>query len=169
MAQERAIRISADSTASVSPSERIGSTTPDNFAHRRIQRVNLRVSEEIATNPWRDPATTCQNLSTNRRPVVPSAVQPMQILGAIAGFERERIVERARAGLAQGKAQGKRLGRRAYAITPAQFAAVDGMSLRDAAASLGVSRSVVHRFRLSRKRFWDRHGARRLAAPGPGL
>jgi DNA invertase Pin-like site-specific DNA recombinase len=81
----------------------------------------------------------------------PAGKLQMHILGAIAEFERGRIVERVRAGLARAKAQGKRLGRRAYAITPAQFATVDHLSLRDAATSLGVSRSVVHRFRLSRK------------------
>lgn len=35
----------------------------------------------------------------------------MTVLGAIAQFERERIAERVRAGLARAKAQGKRLGR----------------------------------------------------------
>jgi putative DNA-invertase from lambdoid prophage Rac len=75
----------------------------------------------------------------------------MHILGAIAEFERGRIVERVKAGLARAKKEGKRLGRRPSAITSAQFAAVDHLSLRNAATSLGVSRSVVHRFRLSRK------------------
>jgi DNA invertase Pin-like site-specific DNA recombinase len=81
----------------------------------------------------------------------PAGKLQMHILGAIAEFERGRIVERVRAGLTRAKAQGKRLGRPAYAITPAQFDAVEHLSLRDAATALGVSRSVVHRFRLSRK------------------
>src|SRR5260221_9665012 len=41
----------------------------------------------------------------------PAGRLQMQILGAIAGFERGRIVERVRAGLARAKAQGQRLGR----------------------------------------------------------
>jgi DNA invertase Pin-like site-specific DNA recombinase len=81
----------------------------------------------------------------------PAGKLQMHILGAIAEFERGRIVERVRAGLARAKAQGKRLGRRPSNVTTAQFAAVNHLSLRDAATSLGVSRSVVHRFRLSRK------------------
>jgi DNA invertase Pin-like site-specific DNA recombinase len=81
----------------------------------------------------------------------PAGKLQMHILGAIAEFERGRIVERVRAGLARAKAQGKRLGRQPYAITPAQFEAVDHLSLRDAATALGVSRSVIHRWRLSRK------------------
>ena len=56
-----------------------------------------------------------------------------------------------RAGIARARAQGKRLGRQPYAIADAQFEAVADQSLRDAAKALGVSRSVVHRWRLSRK------------------
>jgi DNA invertase Pin-like site-specific DNA recombinase len=81
----------------------------------------------------------------------PAGKLQMHILGAIAEFERGRIVERVRAGLARAKAQGKRLGRQPYAIADAQFEAVADRSLRDAAVALGVSRSVVHRWRLSRK------------------
>ena len=81
----------------------------------------------------------------------PAGKLQMHILGAIAEFERGRIVERVRAGLARAKAQGKRLGRQPYAIADAQFEAVADRSLRDAALALGVSRSVVHRWRLSRK------------------
>ena len=81
----------------------------------------------------------------------PAGKLQMHILGAIAEFERGRIVERVRAGLARAKAQGTRLGRQPYAIADAQFEAVADRSLRDAAQALGVSRSVVHRWRLSRK------------------
>lgn len=81
----------------------------------------------------------------------PAGKLQMHILGAIAEFERGRIVERVRAGLARAKAQGKRLGRQPYAITDTQFEAVADQSLREAAVALGVSRSVVHRWRLSRK------------------
>jgi DNA invertase Pin-like site-specific DNA recombinase len=81
----------------------------------------------------------------------PAGKLQMHILGAIAEFERGRIVERVRAGLARAKAQGKRLGRQPYDIAPARFEAVAHLSLRDAATSLGVSRSVVHRYRVSQK------------------
>src|SRR5436190_2109031 len=81
----------------------------------------------------------------------PAGKLQMHILGAIAEFERGRIVERVRAGLARARAQGKRLGRRPCAITVDQFGAVAHLSLRDAARVLGCSRSVVHRFRLSHK------------------
>lgn len=79
----------------------------------------------------------------------PAGRLQMHVLGAIAEFERGRIVERVRAGLARAKAQGTRLGRRPLAIADAQFEAVAHLSLREAATVLGVSRSVVHRWRLS--------------------
>src|SRR5713101_1928020 len=41
----------------------------------------------------------------------PAGRLQMQILGAIAEFEKGRIVERVRAGLARARAQGQRLGR----------------------------------------------------------
>lgn len=81
----------------------------------------------------------------------PAGTLPLHILAALAQFERSRIVEGARAGLARAKAQGKQLGRQPYAIAEAQFEAVAHLSLRDAARELNVSRSVVHRYRLSRK------------------
>ena len=73
------------------------------------------------------------------------------VLAAISEFERARVIERVRAGLSRARAQGKRLGRQPYDIPDARFESVSGLSLRDAAARLGVSRSVVHRWRLSRK------------------
>jgi DNA invertase Pin-like site-specific DNA recombinase len=81
----------------------------------------------------------------------PAGKLQMHILGAIAEFERGRIVERVRAGLARARAEGKRLGRQPYDIANARFEAVSHLSLRDAARTIGVSRSVVHRWRLSRK------------------
>jgi DNA invertase Pin-like site-specific DNA recombinase len=80
----------------------------------------------------------------------PAGKLQMHILGAIAEFERGRIVERVRAGLARAKLQGKRLGRKPYDIPDDRFDGVGRLSLRAAAQTLGVSRSVVHRWRLSR-------------------
>jgi DNA invertase Pin-like site-specific DNA recombinase len=75
----------------------------------------------------------------------------MAVLAAIAEFERARIVERVRAGLARAKAEGKRLGRQPYDIPDEKFQAVANLSLREAGKQLGVSRTVIHRWRLSHK------------------
>jgi DNA invertase Pin-like site-specific DNA recombinase len=73
----------------------------------------------------------------------------MAVLGAIAQFERDRIVERVRAGLARARAEGKKLGRPRCSIPEDRLAPARGLPIRQAAARLGVSRSTAHRW-LSR-------------------
>jgi DNA invertase Pin-like site-specific DNA recombinase len=82
----------------------------------------------------------------------PAGRLQMHILGAIAEFERARIVERVRAGLARRAAQGKPLGRPRQTISPADLTRTAGLSTRQAARLLGVSHAAVHRARrLSQK------------------
>jgi DNA invertase Pin-like site-specific DNA recombinase len=79
----------------------------------------------------------------------PAGKLQMHILGAIAEFERGRIVERVRAGLARARAQGTRLGRRPTRVSLADLTRTAQLSVRHAARALGVPRSVLHRARLS--------------------
>lgn len=81
----------------------------------------------------------------------PAGRLQLHVLGAIAEFERERIRERVKAGLARAKAHGTRLGRRPAPVSEAALLAVAGLSLREAARALGVSHTVVRRHRLLRK------------------
>ena len=74
----------------------------------------------------------------------------MHILGAIAEFERPRIAERVRLGLARVRAQGKRLGRPRVKIGEDQIASTAGLSIRQAAKRLGVSSATLYR-RVSQK------------------
>lgn len=75
----------------------------------------------------------------------PAGKLQMHILGAIAEFERGRIVERVRAGLARAKAQGTRLGRPRRQIDAKRLAAVAGLPAREAARRLGIPRSTFQR------------------------
>ena len=75
----------------------------------------------------------------------------LHVLAALAEFERARIAERVRAGLARVRASGKRLGRPATTVAMTDLERTGHLSVRDAAGVLGVSRSIVHRARLSRK------------------
>jgi len=77
----------------------------------------------------------------------------LHVLAALAEFERARIAERVRAGLARVRASGKRLGRPAAGLALADVMRTTHLSVREAAGALGVSRSVVHRARarLSQK------------------
>lgn len=76
----------------------------------------------------------------------PAGKLQMHILGAIAEFERARIQERVRAGLARAKAQGVRLGRPRRPIDPERLATVAGLPEREAARRLGIPRSTLHRW-----------------------
>ena len=70
----------------------------------------------------------------------------MHILGAIAEFERARIAERVKAGLARAKANGRRLGRPRLLVGESVLASVRGLSVRRAAGKLGVSTATAHRW-----------------------
>lgn len=67
----------------------------------------------------------------------------LHLLGAVAEFERARIVERVKAGLARARAQGKRLGR-PRAVVP-DIKLPEGLSVRKAGALWGVSKSTAAR------------------------
>jgi DNA invertase Pin-like site-specific DNA recombinase len=79
----------------------------------------------------------------------PAGKLQMHILGAIAEFERGRIVERVRAGLARARAAGTRLGRPRVVVPQEQIAAVSHLPVTAAAAQLGVSRSTLKRWRAT--------------------
>src|SRR5712692_2360064 len=76
----------------------------------------------------------------------PAGKLQMHILGAIAEFERARIQERVRAGLARARAQGVRLGRPPRRIDPERLATVAGLPEREAARRLGIPRSTLQRW-----------------------
>ena len=76
----------------------------------------------------------------------------LHILATLASFERERLRERVLCGLSRARAEGKRLGRQPYALSDAQLASVEHLSVREAGKALGVSYSVAScRRRLLRK------------------
>ena len=69
----------------------------------------------------------------------PAGRLQLHILAALAQFERERIAERVRAGLARVRREGQRLGRPPVQITPDALNSVRGLPVREAARRLGVS------------------------------
>jgi DNA invertase Pin-like site-specific DNA recombinase len=74
----------------------------------------------------------------------PAGKLQMHILGAIAEFERARIQERVRAGLARARRQGKRLGR--PRVHPVKAAGADDLTVRAAAGLWHVSKSTAARW-----------------------
>ena len=77
----------------------------------------------------------------------PAGRLQLHVLAALAEFERGRIQERVRAGLARARRQGKRLGRPVAVIPSDRVAEVAGLSVREAAAMLRVSPSTLKRWR----------------------
>jgi putative DNA-invertase from lambdoid prophage Rac len=82
----------------------------------------------------------------------PAGKLQLHILAALAEFERERIRERVMAGLARARTQGKRLGRPLRQLPSERLREAQraGLSVRQAAAMLGVSPATAHRW-LSRE------------------
>jgi len=79
----------------------------------------------------------------------PAGRLQLHILAALAEFERSRIQERVRAGLARVRAAGKRLGRPVEPVPVDRLQAVAGLSIRQAAKALGISKSTAQRWRAT--------------------
>lgn len=75
----------------------------------------------------------------------------MQVLSAVAEFERDLLIERTRAGINRAKAEGKKLGRpEAVDTTKAvQECKTDGLSQSQTAQKLGISLATI-------KRHWNK-------------
>src|SRR5688572_19979129 len=81
----------------------------------------------------------------------PAGRLQLHLLAAIAEFERARIVERVRAGMARARRDGTRIGRRPHRVSDEDLARVAHLPQRQAADALGIPRSVLQRARLARK------------------
>ena len=78
----------------------------------------------------------------------PTGKLMITMLGAIAAFEREMMLERQREGIAAAKAEGKYKGRAPTARRQAaevQRLVADGVSKSEIARRLGIHRASVHR------------------------
>jgi DNA invertase Pin-like site-specific DNA recombinase len=87
------------------------------------------------------------SLSESLDTATPAGRMVFTVLGAVAELERSLIVERVRAGLRNARAKGKRLGRPRVRVDAARIAALrsQGRTVREIAAALGYSRSLVHK------------------------
>ena len=81
----------------------------------------------------------------------PAGRLQLHILAALAEFERARIAERVRAGLARARTNGTRLGRPEKVVPESVLTAVRGLPIREAAKRLGVSPSTAHRWLAARR------------------
>ena len=77
----------------------------------------------------------------------PTGRLQMHMLAALSEFERGRIQERVRVGLARARANGRRIGRPGHRVTPRDLERTARLSIRAAAKTLEVSPAVIHRLR----------------------
>jgi DNA invertase Pin-like site-specific DNA recombinase len=84
----------------------------------------------------------------------PSGRLMMQLLGAMAEFERALIQERVRAGLRNAKSKGVRLGRPRVFVSESRIDALrgTGASWRAISKELGVALGTVHRIAQARSK-----------------
>jgi DNA invertase Pin-like site-specific DNA recombinase len=75
------------------------------------------------------------------------------IFASIAEFERELIRDRVKSGIAAARSKGKRLGRPRLSVDAQRIAALrsQGCSVREIAAKLGYTRSLVHKTILNQR------------------
>jgi len=71
------------------------------------------------------------------------------IIGALAQFERELLIERVRAGIRKARAQGKRLGRPRVILNRGKIAELQraGLSYQQIGRTLGLPKSTVFKYR----------------------
>ncbi len=87
-------------------------------------------------------------LSMNLDTSTPTGKLMVNLLGSIAEFERELMLERQREGIAKAKAEGKYTGRQPTARRKAQEVMrlrAEGKSASDIVTALGISRASVFR------------------------
>src|SRR5215471_981170 len=87
------------------------------------------------------------SLSESLDTATPAGRMVFTVLGAVAELERSLIAERVRGGLRNARAKGKRLGRPRVALDAARVGRLraQGQSVREIAAKVGYSRSLVHK------------------------
>jgi DNA invertase Pin-like site-specific DNA recombinase len=72
----------------------------------------------------------------------------------VSGFERQRLVERTKAGLERARRQGKKLGRprlSPFKLAAAAQSAASGLSQRGAARKWGISEAALRAYLRAQK------------------
>lgn len=115
----------------------------------KLDRLCRSVADLVAiTERLRAKAVSLRILSMNLDTTTPTGKLMLNLLGSIAEFERELMLERQREGIARAKALGRYRGRAPTArrLAPqVRELRSTGLPARAIAARLGISKSSVHR------------------------
>lgn len=115
----------------------------------KLDRLCRSVADLVAiTERLRSKGVALRILSINLDTTTPTGKLMLNLLGSIAEFERELMLERQREGIARAKSLGRYRGRAPTArrLAPqVRELRSTGLPARDIAAKLGISKSSVHR------------------------
>ncbi len=93
----------------------------------------------------------------------PAGKMTMQVIAAVAEFERDLLIERTQAGINRAKASGKRFGRRPSLNEEVQAAVVErldaGNSISEIAREFKTTRQTI--IRVREKRFSDKNSVKK--------
>ena len=115
----------------------------------RLDRLARSVADMVAiTAALRNKGVGLRILAMNLDTSTPTGKLMVNLLGSIAEFERELMLERQREGIAKAKAEGKYRGRQPTARRKADEVLRprgEGKSANDIKAAVGISRASVFR------------------------
>ncbi len=115
----------------------------------KLDRLCRSVADLVAiTERLRAKGVALRILSMNLDTTTPTGKLMLNLLGSIAEFERELMLERQREGIAKAKREGRYRGRAPTArrLAPqVRELRSSGIPAREIAAKLGISKSSVHR------------------------
>jgi len=147
-------RIFAEQTSSVGPRKALDEALAfvregDTFIVTKLDRLARSVLDMwniIRALEGKGVALRIVNLGIDT--ATPTGKLMLNVLGGVAQFEREMMLERQREGIANAKAEGKYKGRKPTARAKAddiRALSADGVSLSEIARRLGVGKASVHR------------------------
>jgi DNA invertase Pin-like site-specific DNA recombinase len=115
----------------------------------KLDRLARSIDDLVAiTKQLKEKAVDLQILSLNLDTSTPTGKLMINLLGSIAQFERELMLERQREGIAKAKAEGKYKGRAPTARRQADEIVKlksEGRRAEEIAVKLGISRASVFR------------------------
>jgi DNA invertase Pin-like site-specific DNA recombinase len=112
----------------------------------RLARSVTHLGTIIAALEAKGVALRIENLGVDTS--TPTGKLMLNVLGGVAQFEREMMLERQREGIAKAKAEGAYKGRKPTArakTAEIKALAVEGLSMAAIAARLGIGKGSVHR------------------------
>src|SRR4051795_1923792 len=121
----------------------------DKLVVTKLDRLARSVADLVSiTQALRRKKVELQILSMNLDTSTPTGKLMLNLLGTIAEFERELMLERQREGIAKAKAEGKYVGRQPTARRKSDQVRqlrAEGKSANDIVRALGISRASVFR------------------------